>query len=320
MSNYALAREGNRIVPASHLDNVLVSLKDRHLRYSVSYYDQVSGEPLLASLTEQYNRKMANRTGQRIYDTTDHTPMSVSFATQKGMVNIVYVSLDNSVKSSQNGMGLVTRLKPLVALVAKITGRFDDCVVFFSEACRASFIEVDGVSTPALTWCQIRHVIESELGLTYLCESKNNECPLGMSFGVAAFTTTAYRSRITNLFCENLLKPGQGWGSGCVGVQLDDDIIWAIHFPVDFKAVGVNNLGYAAMVQLCLLMDQFKGSALALGDFNLIPGVIRDATVLALEERKDAYEFGVDFSNLTFYGAFYDLIEPRKDEIWIDIV
>jgi hypothetical protein len=190
-------------------------------------------------------------------------------------------------------------------------------VIFFSESCRSSF---DGGNLSdrknEMSWFKIRQYIETQCdsssSLHYLGECANNDDPNNMAFGVSAFCTKGYLELIENILPRRILT--EGFGSGALGIKFTDgSIVWGIHFPLDFKGKGANNLGAKAMAGLCHLMKTQIGSICAIGDFNTIPGEITECI-------KDAIMPGMHFiieNQLTFFGAFYDSV--KTDDKWIPI-
>jgi hypothetical protein len=85
-------------------------------------------------------------------------------------------------------------------------------------------------------------------------------------------------------------------------------IVWPVHFPIDFKGKGKDNLGAKAMKGLCALIKEHPGS-IAFGDMNTIHGEIEDSILSVVPE--DMY---LDGSTTTFFGSFYDTV--LNDEAW----
>jgi hypothetical protein len=108
------------------------------------------------------------------------------------------------------------------------------------------------------------------------------------------------------------VRPGQNSAANCssdnigaVGVKLrTGEIVWGVHFPLDFERDGDANSGAWAMRGLARVMNSYPGSYCALGDFNTIPGRIEPAV-------RGAIPAGMRFAatpRMTFYGSYYDTI------------
>jgi hypothetical protein len=93
---------------------------------------------------------------------------------------------------------------------------------------------------------------------------------------------------------------------------MSGQIVWGIHFPLDFKNSGLENMGAKAMIGLCQTMKTYRGSVLAMGDFNTIPGKILSSIVSTIPSDMELLSW--DFP--TFFGAFYDTVDAREGEVW----
>ena len=247
-----------------------------------------------------------------LYPTTDHLITCVKI----NGVHFLYVSLDNSVRANMNNHPLYMRLVTICEVVDKIIRSLDDkCIVFFSESCRPSFNGGMDVKENLTSWLSMRRIISKICKLNFLIEKRNNDDYSDMLFGISVFYTNEVESVIQTYFCRSILS--EGFGSVTVGIKMvTSEIIWGIHFPLDFKGYGKDNMGYKTMINLQELMNEFKGSVCAFGDFNTIPGAITNAINQAILSN---FEFVFE-NELTFFGSFYDTIPIKNDEIWTSIL
>jgi hypothetical protein len=301
------AQKFESLVPASYLDRILgFSENNLEVTYYSPYDDNVK--------IEDWNKLYAtasNLVEERIYKTIDHLPFSVKITKNDKGYNVCYLSLDNSVRANSNGSPLKLRLPEICKLITRIISEVQDCVMLFSESLRPSF---DGSNINdrknEMLWAEIKDYISEQCKLKYLGAGSNNDDL--MSFGVSAFCTYSYVDEIKEVIPKRILT--EGFGSGCIGIRFNDDtLVWGIHFPLDFKNKADANMGYKAMKGLCDLMKHTEGSVCALGDFNTILGYIEDAINSAIDpELKFLYVQDI----LTFFGAYYDTIQPREGEHW----
>lgn len=305
MSKYItkrLTETGTFVVPASDLDNIL-TLKNFPIEY-YSIHSPIDGSVITSSFYDQ----IVSLTKAKQYTTTDHTPIVIKF----GDLFYIYLSLDNSVRANSYGFPLKNRLGKLCDLIKRIIKEIgSECIIFFSESCRPSF---DGSNINdrknEMTWFEMREFIETNCALSYLGESTNNDDLSGMSFGVSAFCTITYKSHIHTILPRKILT--EGFGSGAIGVKTKNgNCVWGIHFPLDFKSKGTDNLGAKTMVNLCTMMKTM-GNCCAFGDFNTIPGHIADTIKASIDPE---LEFVVHDENPTFFGSFYDEVNI-SDRIW----
>ena len=310
VQSYALAIESDgKVNPASALDNIL-ALSTADIEYY--FLCLLTGKKLTDQERPALYSKLREQIAKKEYTTTDHLPICVKV----GGHFFLYVSLDNSVRANQNFSALKNgRLANICELVRNAIAECGDkCVVFFSESCRPSFDGADlSNRLDERSWFQMRAQIEELTSLYYLSECSNNEDPSGMAFGVSAFCTVSMKGSIHSVLPRHILS--EGFGSGCVGVKLiTSEIVWGIHFPLDFKNKGSDNLGAKTMVNLCNLMDSHVGSICAIGDYNLIPGPITESINQAISPNK---KFIVKADELSFFGSYPDKIVPRDGEEWI---
>lgn len=293
-----------QIVPATALDNFLTNRA-----IETKFFNPITGEILTPENTEDFYRMIMNNANKKEYLTTDHLIPCVKV---KG-VNFVYISFDNSARSNMHEHPLYKRLPSLCQVLNTIINFLGGkCIIFFSEACRPSFLGTVDKKKKITSWMEMRQIISKMCNITFLAEKRNNEDPSNMAFGIAAFYTNDIVNSIECYYCCPVLT--EGFGSSTVGVKLvSGEMIWAIHFPIDFKGIGSENQGYKTMVNLQGLMNKYVGSVCAFGDFNLIPGVISDAIYQAQTED---YHFVYDKKMLTFFGSYYDTLTPEKDEVW----
>ena len=303
MENYAITiNEDGSVVPASPLDNILAFQSNENLKYD--FHSLLTGCKLTKSNITDFYQDLTKNVNHKKYPTTDHLPFSIDV----DGVKICYVSLDNSVRANINGFPLKNRLIDLCAMIRKMISECGgECVVFFSESCRPSFDGGDlNDRRNEMSWFKIREFISDQCNLYYLGECSNNEDTNNMAFGVSAFCTGGTKGKIDNVLPRRILT--EGFGSGAIGIKLTNgQIVWGIHFPLDFKSVGAENLGAKAMIGLCKLMESQKGSYCAIGDFNTIPGKIQNSITEVIPPNM---KFQVK-NEMTFFAPFYDTIKPK---------
>jgi len=305
-TNYYIAKLGNDVVPTSRLDKILVHVGSTIIP---SYLSFIDGTTVTADTYIKFVENVAKNITNNVYPTTDHL---FCYVVVNG-IKFLYVSLDNSVRANSKGFPLYKRLDAICEVVSKCLA--EKTIVFFSEACRSSFDGGDlSKRINEQSWFQMRTKITAKLGLTFLGECTNNDDTNGMSFGVAAFGTNDAMEHIHSIFPRKIST--KGFGSGAVGVKmLNGDVVWGIHFPLDFKGNGSENLGAEAMKGLVEIMKTYTGSVCAIGDFNTIPGKIAQC----IKEEVPANLELRDGGFYTFYGAYYDTMLPKEGEDWKSI-
>jgi len=291
-------------VPCSTLDHVL---KFKNDNLSIRFHSFLDGTIINTNNIKSFIDQVKSNIYDKKYPTTDHLFISVDFSEK---LNILYVSLDNSVRANMNGFALYRRLNKLIEVVMKTIKLLNkECVVFFSESCRPSFDGDMNNKTNEISGFKIRQIIEQEL--YYLGECTNNEDTNLMAFGVSAFCTKEAKLHINNIIPVKILK--DGFGSAALGIQIENSIVWGIHFPLDFKNKGDENMGSKTMCNLCETMKKYKGSKFALGDFNTIPGEIIYSIIKVIPGDMELTSWDIP----TFIGAYYDRVKSREGELWI---
>ncbi len=302
--NRAVIITATDFVPASPLDNVL------HIRAApspvVTFFDFLTGEPLDTNNRPNFYRVIIKNAHEKVYPTTDHLITDV----EVGGFHFLYVSLDNSARSNANGHPLYKRLGAICRVLNQILDSLGGkCIVFFSESCRPSFSGDVDHKENLTSWISMRRTIEETCDLRFLIEKRNNDDASDMSFGLSVFYTSVTANVIATYFTRNILS--EGFGSAAVGIKLiTGEMVWGIHFPLDFKGQGTDNLGHKTMVNLQKLMLEYPGSVCAFGDFNTIPGAITETIRQAIQPE---FEFVLDHT-LTFFGAYYDTVPLAREE------
>lgn len=190
------------------------------------------------------------------------------------------------------------------------------CIVNFTEAGRSSWLGKMNDKQNVVTWLQMRRIISELCNLHFITDKRNNEDPSGMPFAISAFCTTDIIDSIETYFGCSILN--EGFGCAAVGIKMvTGEIFWSAQFPLDFRGVGENNLGYKAMIGLMELMNKYKGSVFAIADFNAIPGVIADAINLAIA---NFGEYQLLLDSTTFYGSYFDTVKVPKSEHWVELL
>src|SRR5579872_5560167 len=246
--NRALYRyPDDRVVPMSPLDNVFhhKSIKPPVIRW----YSPLDGCPL--DVEKLLPELHANIT-KKIYYGTDHAILVVRIPFDNSYVSFIYVSLDNSVRANTAGHALKNRLSQICSLVRGVLliEYTAHKIVFFSEACRPSFDGNRENKTNIVTWKEMVKMMEKEVPMQWLAEKTYNEDPSGMSMGLAAF----YSSPDKDLFIKQIHNHRlwtEGTGSVTIGIELiTGQIVWAVHFPLDFQKSGSDNPAYTTMLNL----------------------------------------------------------------------
>lgn len=298
-----LITETNTVVPASPLDNVLKISTENVIE--CTFYDFYLGEKITRENKKGFYQSIVDNVKNKCHSVTDHAIMCVKIAEIN--VNFLYVSLDNEIRANANNNPLYMRLDALCEVVDKIIKSLNDnCVVFFSESCRPSFLgSVDKINkvNNFTSWLSMRQIISAKCNLFFIGEMRNNDAPNNMSLGISVFCNNQLTDSIETYFPCRILTEGNG--SVALGIKMKTGhIVWAIHFPLDFKGIGEENLGYKTMINLQQLMHKYDGTVCALGDFNTIPGQVYDAISQAILPE---FEFVLK-NELSFFGECYDKI------------
>lgn len=291
------------VVPASSLDHVVAF---KGTKVEVFFHSFLDGTLITPENREAFYNQVHCNIENKLYPTTDH--MFIRLIVHG--YTFLYVSLDNSVRANQNGFSLKNRLPELCRAISKfIKESGGEGIVFFSESCRPSFDGGMNDRTGELSWETISRFIADVCDLKYLGCNPNNDRDK-MSFGMSVFSTPGYRDKIYCVLTERILT--EGFGSATIGIKMiDSTTVWGIHFPIDFKGTGSENLCAKAMVGLCSLMDEHLGSV-AFGDFNTIHGEMD--TAIRANVSDDKVFLGDD---VTFLGSFYDTV--KTDEEWVSV-
>lgn len=300
--NFAIKKFNSTVIPASPLDHVLLY---NNPDIKVTFIDFLEGEILTDENKRSFYQKIVDNVDDEVYPTTDHLITCI----ECDGIYFLYVSLDNSVRSNINLCPLYTRLSAICKLVSKIMESLNNrCIVFFSESCRPSFLGGMNQKENLVSWLKMRRIISTECNLEFITEERNNNDQSSMSFGISVFCHPNCVDLIDTYFVKNILN--EGFGSAAVGIKTaTGKIIWGIHFPLDFKNSGADNLGHKTMVNLQELMKSYDGSICAFGDFNTIPGKIYESIKQAITP-----DFRFDDENtITFFGSYYDTI-PLVEE------
>lgn len=307
----SLDDEGNEIgfVPCSRLDNVLVLQDGEDVRHS--FHSFLDGAIVDENNVAEFNKTIVNMVEKKEYTHTDH--LITRIVVGPAGVNFYYVSLDNSRRANGCGFPLRDRLDNICDTVNVLLSAHDGGIVVFSEACRKSFsIDKDDGTTKDTTWFEMRRTIENRCNLVHLAEIENNTGPEKMSFGLAAFVTRGHYDSIYEIYPQRLIE--DGFGSVAMGIKLKNanGIVWAIHFPLDFKNTEYeDNHNVKATKALVEIMRRYSPCCCAFGDFNTIPGMLNDYMEKALAEKNARF---LNVTSKTFYGSFYD-IAPIRDGI-----
>ena len=313
------------IVPCSPLDNVL-SKTDQEIKL----FEPINGtlvyknKKLIKKSWIKFKKELVKNIESKKYETTDHMITVVELKIGDKIYDIMYVSLDNSVRSNIEGYPLKKRIKNICGVVNNVKKQLGkNIVVFFSESYRPSFDgrvtfkkkedgteEVSWNKKDQMDWKDISKTISELCGVYHMGGEKNNENEL--SFGISCFSTST--DGILKVSGHNILK--EGFGSVVVVLEFGNGTkIAAIHFPLSFRGDGKENLGYKTMKNLLEVTKDSK-IEFVFGDFNTIPGKIGDSIILALGGEK--YQFKLD--TLTFFGAFYDRITINEVKGWESVM
>lgn len=300
--------EDGTVVPCSYLDRIL-KFKDSDMSEEFRCFSFLDGTELFPENIQSFCETIKGQIEEKQYFSTDHL---ITVKTING-VNFVYVSLDNSVRANINNVSLFQRINNICdVLNLVLTQLTDTSVVFFSESCRPSFVGSDvAKSSHVVHWFELRQIISNTCGLNYLGECANNEDASMMSFGVSAFGTKSCLSRISNVIPRRILN--EGFGSGAIGIKLlSGEIVWGVHFPLDFKNKGCDNLAHKACKGIISTMASFQGSVLAMGDMNPIPGEPEKSILSAIPDNMTL----VPSKFPTFYGSYFDTVKPADLDLW----
>lgn len=305
-TNSYLFRTGDNISPVSPLDNMLyhINCKEKKVRF----YNYLNGDELNSrdEIDKFYEGLVKNaETGK--YATTDHLIYCVVI----GGVNFLYVSLDNSVRSNMNNMPLAhTRLDNLMIVLEKILTRIEKTIVIFSESCRPSFYGNITERKEEIAWLEMRKTISDRTNLQFITDKRNNEDLSSLSFGLSVWCTNDAYQCIDTYYNKSILD--KGFGSVAIGIKLKSgEIVWGVHFPLDFKGKSSENLGAITMSNLIKMMNDYTGSVVAFGDMNTIPGDICQA----IQNAANGSNYSLLLDDVyTFFGSYFDTI-PMKESL-----
>lgn len=295
--NLCLFFDKDRVGPVSSLDNIL-AFKEANIE-NYSLLNVIDGSVLTNDNRIEMHNKLIKLVDDKKYFTIDHTPVEVKL---ENGITYIYISLDNSARSNMSGHPLKNRLPAICELINNIIKNTNGkCVLFFSEACRPSFDGHVNERKNEVPWFEMRNIICKQCNLQFIGEKRNNDDNSGMSFGLAAFCTMECASHIQDYF--GVLLTTKSFGSVALGVKVKSgEIVWAVHFPLNFKEPMIN---YEVAIELMKIMETYKGSVFAFGDFNSFDA-FADALMKAVDENP---KFNLLINEgLTFYPSYYDTI------------
>lgn len=217
-----------KIVPVSGLDNILKYNTVDNINYK--FYSFLSGEVLRDEDRLKFYEQIKLNIKNKTYPTIDHLPIHIQF----NNYNIIYISLDNSFGSNICGFPLKDRLPNICFMVNNIIDNCENgCIVFFSESCRSSFDGKKNNRKNEVKWFKMKNYICKMCDLYYLTECASGDDP--DSFGISAFCTKNYMDNVDDIIKSRICTKVHG--SATVGIKfITGEIVWAIHFPVDFRS------------------------------------------------------------------------------------
>ena len=158
--NKAVLTTNDYIVPSSPLDNVFKYKSYNEL--CISFYDFFNGNIITSQNKQEFYQFVTNNAQNKIYSTTDHLITCVKVDD----IYFLYVSLDNSVRANMNNNPLYMRLDAICQVVNKIIISLNQqCIVFFSESCRPSFLGDMNKKENFTSWLSIRQAISNKCNL-----------------------------------------------------------------------------------------------------------------------------------------------------------
>jgi hypothetical protein len=159
--------------------------------------------------------------------------------------------------------------------------------------------------------------VESILDVKYLTEARNNVDASAMSFGIGVFVTPDCYDLINMYYPYKL----HTFGNGCIAIGIefmDGSIVWVIHYPLDFRNKGEENLGAKTMVASQEMMLNFPNSVCCFGDMNIIQGMIEESIVNAIQN-----DFKLAFGTrevYTFVGSYFDTLPMNENEEYVSVL
>jgi len=306
-----LTKAEGKMTPCSNLDCILAT---KPITYK--YLDPYDGLDITEETFPNVIRTARNQHVSKVYKTTDHSIILIEYEVDNKKINVLFFSLDSSVRANENGFPLYSRVDNLIELINKIIARLGgDCLLFFSEACRPSFLGPMNNRENIVSWTTIKdQIISGVKGLESVGDYPNNSNE--MSFGIAVFSLGV---KVTDVFVENLMQKDNkpiGFGCSCVGIQLvDGSIIWGTHFPIDFKGIKEESNSYIVMARLVEVIKSYKSTIFAFGDFNMIPGNMEEAIILAFKTLKTEDMNLIRSQFISFFPAYFDTIPDEVDRI-----
>jgi len=309
--------KGN-LIPASWLDHVVCPTDSNLL---IRYVSPLDGKLLDDETCRDYLNDVVKITENNVYLTTDHIIMCVTAKITNGEdIHFVHLSTDNSVRANLNDKPLYSRIENITRLIKIIIaqlGEHSRIVFCLNEVGRPS---MDGKSiqesSVIMEWLCLVKVIESCTGLTYYNTYTNN--PSLMSFGVAVFTHNIPNMNVIEkqlLPIEELSDGNIIGGCICLGMEIENLLVWVTHFPIDFKGVGEASKTFQVASKLLNLFSEYPQSTFAFGDFNTIHGNMSDAYLLALSQYPMLQSHVPKF--FTFAGAYFDSIPDNEGRVHI---
>jgi hypothetical protein len=255
----------------------------------------------------------------KIHETTDHLIIQIQInPDSQDQINIAYLSLENSVRSTNAGCDFGDRWPAFERLFEKFKEN-NIHFVFGSEAGRDIFAgnvqftpDRKTLLTPVKTkWAVIRSNV-AKLGYNEVGISMNNDDEYGpdravVSFGLVGWALdgfTGYRGVI-----EIHKTPINSFGSGSLQVTFgygnDEFTVVAVHFPLNFAKGESENPLTDLMPQLNAYAVENKVDLL-FGDMNTV--VSNFDRYLTVKEGMKDYELLMENTYPTFFSSFYDTI------------
>ena len=280
----------------------------------ISYYNPVNGK-----LIENYDAFVealelaVDRNDNSSYETTDHAIQAITF---KG-IRVVLFPRDNSDRSNKAGNPAKDRFEGEMRVLNAVIAQSDlPTFVIMTECCRPSCNGPNFEEDPETKYWvgDMIEQIEDATGMIQIGSAANNADE--MSFGVTCWVTKETRRLVRHVSVEPILT--EKFGSHVLIIKLKDGTTFGgVHFPLDFRGDGLENLNAKTLIGLIAAMKKYDVK-FVVGDFNHVGGTnIIDAMELVLAENPD-FMFATQLKDIlsgylppvTFYGSHIDTLHP----------
>lgn len=271
----------------------------------------------------EFVKKIYKQVSVGKHESTDHLLIEIVLTFSDGTVlRICFLSFENSVRSSNSGVDISTRIPNFLHLFCRLKEHGVQ-YIFLCEAGRDIFdgpVKFDPntkeLITPVLRkWQDVVNEVENETGWKQGGLSMNNWDTKAngevLSFGIAYFYLNDVHLDV-EIISHNVKPTKNFYGSGFLELVVKDIRMLFVHFPLDFKSQKESTFTY--MCESILEFHQKFPVDLVVGDLNTImAGFHRYNFLMAF--------FGPNFKSVlgpkdpSFFGAPCDNDVPEKEVV-----